>query len=404
MDGLTLALLLAGVLTGVLTGLLPGLHVNTLAAVGLAVLPAVGLPGLLFILAVGTVHTVVNILPATFLGVPDEDDVLVMLPAHRLLQEGRGQEAVMVSAAASLLAVLIATALHPVYTWLLVGPPGLLGRLDAVLPVALGIAALALIVSERHRGLRGLAWAVALLGLSGILGLWALDLPVRSWLPVPPTPLLPLLGGLFGAPGLVVALRSGEPLAVQAPPRRQRLPGRPVAAGIALAGITAVLPGVTGAVATTLAPRRREEPLDAVAALSAINTAHAVLAVQVLWIAGRVRTGLAEAAERLVPGLHAGAAATGDILATLLLAGACGALATVALAVPMARHADRLPSRALAAATLGFLVLVVVAATGPVGLGLFVVAALLGLVPLAAGVRRVHLAGCLLVPVFTWSL
>lgn len=404
MDGLTLGLVAVGSLVGVLTGLLPGLHVNTLAAVGLAALPAAGPPGLVFLLAVGTVHTFVNILPATFLGVPDEDDVLVMLPAHRLLQEGRGQEAVAVSAAASLVAVLVAAALHPLYAWLLVGPPGLLDRLDGVLPWALGLAALALLASERHRGPRAVAWAIALLGLSGLLGLWALELPVRSRLPVPPTALLPLLGGLFGAPGLLVALRSRTPIAHQARPRGPGLPPWPVGGGIVLAAATAVLPGVTGAVATTLAPRRPDRPLDAVAALSAINTAHAVLAVQVLWVAGRVRTGLAEAAERLVPGLRVGAPATGDLLAVLVLAGALGAAATWALAVPLARHADRLPTHLLAGATLAFLVAVVALVTGAVGLGLFAAAALLGLVPLAAGVRRVHLAGCLLVPVFTWSL
>ena len=80
--------ILIGAALGIATGLVPGLHVNTLAAVALALpwLPPEG--AAMALVAVGTVHTIVNILPATYVGAPDEDDVTVVLPAHRLLQAG----------------------------------------------------------------------------------------------------------------------------------------------------------------------------------------------------------------------------------------------------------------------------------------------------------------------------
>ena len=98
---------LIGVLLGALSGLIPGLHANTFAGI----VSAAAVP-LAFVLGADSiccllvscmiVHTFLDAVPSTFIGVPDADTVLSVLPAHQLYLAGNGEEAVRLSALGSL--------------------------------------------------------------------------------------------------------------------------------------------------------------------------------------------------------------------------------------------------------------------------------------------------------------
>ncbi|MBN2603476.1 MAG: tripartite tricarboxylate transporter permease, partial [Candidatus Thermoplasmatota archaeon] len=100
-----------GVLTGIATGLLPGLHVNNIALILLSMSGSVVLSlsflvnyGIsenfillllcVYIITTSLSHTFHDTIPTTFLGAPEEDTALSVLPAHSLLLEGKGFEAV----------------------------------------------------------------------------------------------------------------------------------------------------------------------------------------------------------------------------------------------------------------------------------------------------------------------
>ena len=120
---------LLGSLAGIITGLVPGIHVNTVAYVILAsqsliISMAVWAFGwaspssleLLIIvscLVIGNVitHTFLDFIPSVFLGAPDSDTALSLLPGHRMMLAGRGYEAVKYSVIGSLGAVFGALAL-----------------------------------------------------------------------------------------------------------------------------------------------------------------------------------------------------------------------------------------------------------------------------------------------------
>lgn len=395
---------LVGVAVGIITGLLPGLHVNTIAAVAFAVVPAAGPIGAVFLLAVGTVHTIVNILPATYLGAPDEDDVLAVLPAHRLLLAGRGAEAVAVSVAASLTGVILAFGLGWGLHRLFAGPAA--WWIDAATPWVLVLVVLVLWMQEARHGPWGPLKAATVSLLAGGLGWTSANVPLAPWVAVPPSTLLPLLGGLFGAAGLTVAFQ--QPTRVPWQPDPQRMVRRPVPAalGSVLAGATALMPGLTAAVATAMVPGIRGRPLHAVAAMSAINTAHAVLAIVVWLSTGRIRTGLADALQQWSPMRWVGVGPTPSAawpLAVILAAAVLGAGATIVLDHALRRHVDRLPSRALAAFGLAFLTVLVAVLSGWTGLLVYGIAIAVGRMPLRLGVRRVHLVACLIVPALIWT-
>lgn len=396
---------LAGAAIGVMTGLLPGLHVNTIAAVAFAFTPAPGPAAAMFLLAVGTVHTIVNILPATYMGAPDEDDILAVLPAHRLLLAGRGAEAVGVSVAASLTGVLAALGIGWGLHLLLQGPGA--QWVDAVTPTALILVMVVMWFQEARHGLRGPLKAATVSLLAGALGWTSSRVALSPWVQVTPSTLLPLLGGLFGAAGLTLALQRPPIVPWQPDARRTVRRPLPAAIGSLLAGATALMPGLTAAVATAMVPGIRGRPLHAVAAMSAINTAHAVLAIFVWLSTARVRTGLADALDQWSPMQWVGPWPTTSVaipMIIILAAAVIGAGATMALDHVLRRRIDRLPSRALAATGLVFLTALVVALSGWTGLLLYFIAIAVGRMPLRLGVRRVHLVACLIVPALIWTV
>ncbi len=389
-------LLVTGVLVGTLTGLLPGLHVNTLAAVALAATPP-GEAMALWLVAVGTTHTVVNILPATYLGAPGEDTALAVLPAHRLLLQGQGPLAVATSIRASVAAATVAALAVLPYRWLMDRPGQVLALLDAsTLYILLAVSAM-LVLGSQTRIRAALVFTAA-----GALGLVARDVPMPSG----SSHLLPLLGGLFGVPTLLWSLRDPPTL-----PRQHAASPTPdlgaVGRGVAAAAWTAVLPGLTAAVATAVAGRRRDTAAGTVATLSAVNTAHAVLALAVLWITGRTRTGLADATQQGFAVQSWGTGPPGALQWVLLTAVASALMAALVTSlIDKMAHGTihHLPPRLLPAVGFFIVVILTLWLTHAWGVALLAVAALVGTLPLVWGTWRVHLVGALIVPIIIGRL
>jgi putative membrane protein len=404
-----------GAVTGLAAGLVPGLHVNTVCVVALATAGVAGPTLAVALTAMAMAHAFSSILPSTYLGAPGEETLLSALPAHRMLLQGRGPDAVRAGLDGSLTGVVAGLAVLLPYKWLLGEPVRALAMLASNTAwILLAVLAL-LLFRERRRGVRGLAWASLIVALSGGLGLVSTRLNVDAFVPVAATPLLPLLSGLFGAPALLETLRARPVVPDQAPPapvprRLRRSMARSCLAGTLAAGATAVLPGVSSSVAAAMARVRAggDDARPVLGMLGAIATSHLVLTFAVLWLSGNARTGLAVAVAGLwnVQAWTAGAAPLP--LRLLLLAGVAAALLgyllTAAVAAPAARLMPRLPPRPVALAALAVMVSLVVLFSGAWGMLVFAAAIPVGLLPLAAGLGRVHLTGCLLVPVIVYRL
>jgi len=99
---------LLGAFFGCLTGLVPGMHVNTIALILLSLTPMLPFPAIIvcvIIVSTCIAHSFVNLIPGTFLGAPDEN-ALSVLPAHKMLIEGNGYQAVFLSAVGSFGAIV----------------------------------------------------------------------------------------------------------------------------------------------------------------------------------------------------------------------------------------------------------------------------------------------------------
>ena len=100
------------IFAGTITGLIPGIHINLIGAI------LVSLSVTLFysvnpiyiivlIVAMAITHTFVDFIPSVFLGCPDTDTELSVLPGHELLKQGEGYEAILLTCYGSLAAIFI---------------------------------------------------------------------------------------------------------------------------------------------------------------------------------------------------------------------------------------------------------------------------------------------------------
>jgi putative membrane protein len=103
--------LLAGVLAGTFSGLFPGIHINligifmiSLSTSYLSFLDPIYFA--VFITAMAITHTFVDFIPSVFLGCPDTDTELSILPGHMLLKQGKGYAAVMLACYGNLIGII----------------------------------------------------------------------------------------------------------------------------------------------------------------------------------------------------------------------------------------------------------------------------------------------------------
>ena len=146
--------------------------------------------------------------------------------------------------------------------------------------------------------------------------------------------------------------------------------------------------------------------------VAAINMANLMSNFVALFVILRTRSGAAKAAqgilgEGLVPwnDIWAVPWQLGAILAAILASSVLAYFMTLKLGRLFARHFHKVPYRKLILAVAVTLVVLVFMLSGPLGLVIMGIATLIGLVPPTVGVKRVHLMGCLILPLLvTWAL
>ncbi len=426
-------LVLLGFGTGAVTGLAPGLHVNNVAALVLATRaswiafvlgpwsssdPAtLGLLLSCYLLATAVSHGVFDFVPSVFLGAPTEETALSILPGHRMLLAGEGPRAVALAARGSVLGTAFAAVALVPLRWLLAEPVGLAAAFRPWTWLFLAGMLAAMLATEfrgrRHRARRVLraAWVqllAGLLGLAVLRGVSGLD---------PNAALFPLFSGLFGLPTLVLGLwtKPGsipEQRTDSLPPVSLAEAGQAARGAVAGAAVS-WLPGLSGGAAATLASlgrSRKLPPSGFMVLLGAVSSSTAVLSVTVLFMIGRARSGTAAAVQELLgsPGSWPSWAAIPESVVWLVLA----SVAAAALAAPVAGFVgrslgpwwSRADPRKLSGATLAVLGGLILLASGVVGAAVALLACLVGLIPVRAGVRRIQLMASLLVPVLVGYL
>lgn len=380
---------------GVVSGLLPGLHANNMAFLLAAVAPSVpGPPTLVGVamLSAGVVHTFLDIAPALALGVPDPAMAASALPGHRLVLEGRGGEALRLSALGSGLAVVLAVPLAAPLTAVMVAAEPFL---SAHRSVVLGVVTLALFGTESTP--RTILGGMLAFTASAGLGLVVLDLQTNPPLGVGSV-LTPLFAGLFGAPVLLEAM-SGNGVPEQHDAQitlSRRSVGGLGAVGSVCGAVVGYVPGVSSAIAATLAlvaVPGRYGGRGFVVATSGVNTANTIFALFALVALGAPRTGVLVALERTNVPIDLPV-----LLTSVGIAAVVGFAGVIVVGDTYLSAVGAIDYTTLSVCVLGLLCLVSYLFAGLLGIGIFAVSTVVGLLPVWFTVQRAHLMGVLLGP------
>ncbi|HUL61772.1 MAG TPA: tripartite tricarboxylate transporter permease [Methanocella sp.] len=415
--GLLLASLAGGIAIGAIAGLLPGVHVNNTSALLLGLAPAMAASGVgpLYVAVAIVTSTVaqsfLDIVPSIFLGAPDDATVLAVMPGHRMLLDGRGIEAVRLSAAGSGLAI--------VASLLLILPLSLVFEFaypvmwDHMALILAAISAFVILSNGRGSPFSDPA-AIVRIGQGAFIFASASLLGVLSFAAEPalvpvigiaePTVLLPLLSGLFGAPLLFLSA-SSEPEVPRQAHHDFSLEGRQIGKAALMGTVAGAMvswfPAVSAGVATTVTSMfaQRDEDADRryLIAVSGVNTANAIFSLVALYVIGRPRSGAVAAAQEVLGGTI-GYDVFVFFLAVVCVSGVVSYLLTLAAGGWAAEAFSRVNYRYMNRGVLLFLGAMCLLMAGAAGLALFLVAAAVGMAAHLLNVKKTCLMGVLLVP------
>jgi len=416
--GLLLSILL-GVFLGVISGLTPGIHPNTFALIISSFVIFSGfnpLYAVVIILSASVTNSFLDIIPSIFIGAPDPEMVLTVLPSHEMVLEGRGLEAVRLSALGSLLSVFL--------SFLLIFPLSLIftnfyDEITEHMVMILVMVSALLILSESEERIEGEGKlriifpnlkALFVFLLSGALGYVAFER--EFWMSssiLQTSVLFPLLSGLFGASFLITSVLSSPEIPEQKEsnseiPRGIKLRGAVI--GSLAGSFVAWIPGISSSVATVLSrlflPKSSYSREEFIVSLSGVNTSNMILSLIALYMIGKARTGAMVYIREIHPEIS-----FQELLSFLLLILGVSMLSyhlTIFFGRIFARIVEKVNYAKLCTTILLFLTSLVLLLGGLFALSVYLISTLIGLIPPRIGVRRVNCMSSLLLPLIFYYL
>lgn len=442
-----------GICLGIVTGLIPGIHVNTISFMiisslsGLLLFASRLLSGfglttselLIFLsmLVIGCLitHTFLNFIPATYFGAPEGETALSVLPAHRMLLEGRGYEAVKASSLGSFAALFFSLLLIIPARMIMGNPINLYDRLVPLIPLILFSVVFILVLQEGRSLLdyKPKLIAAGLFLLSGLLGFIVLSptgLHAYAWtpikqegLPIASMMLFPMFTGLFGISNLLVSLMDEPEIPDQKTEgtkikldKKGQLRG--IVNGSMSGGLVGWLPGITAAAATTVTSlftpdslSQEEKSREFIIAVSAVDTACAIFTLVALFIILRARSGAMQAVLELNEANIQGWTNVFEIpslflllLFSVIISGTVAHFLTLSLGKTFAGIHKKIGYKKISKTIIIFLLILMFLLSGPLGLIIGMISTSIGLIPPLYGLRRVHLMGCIIFPIMLFFL
>jgi len=380
-----------GTLAGTITGLIPGLHINLIAAFTITL--AIDNPLLFacFIVAMAITHTFLDFLPSIFLGLPQEDTALSLLPGHRLLLKGYGYAAAKLTLIGSFYGFIVALIFLPLYFKFL---PLAWPYLKKTVPFFLLAISFWLILKENKKIL-----ALITFLLSGALGILTLNFKTLS------QPLLPLFTSLFGLPLLFLSIKNKVKIKKQkiVELKLKRSEGiKPVFAGLLSSTLVSIYPALGPGQAAIIGSDLfgKLSTRSFLILLGSINTIVMLFSFISAYAINKPRTGIAVALLNIL-----GEITLKQLLFLLVIAflAACfSVFIFIFIAKKIARNIGKINYSFLCLISLIFIIAINLFVSGVYSLIILATGFFIGLIPNIKGLRRIHLMGCLVLPVLSF--
>ena len=389
---ITIALLL-GVISGTLTGITPGIHINMVAAIllGLSTLLLAHFSPIIlviFLIAMAISHTFIDYIPSIFLGAPDEDNFLSILPGHEMLIQGKAYSAVVYTLYGSLAGLIIILIFSPLFILYL---PLIYPHAQRIMLFILLLTSFFLIYFEKNKKI----WAIIIFLLSGFLGLATLNLGLND-------SLLPLFTGLFGISSLLTSIMKKQKI----PPQKitkiksikmsRKSLFKSLFASIIASPLCSFLPGLGSGQAAIIGSEISGEldKKEFLFLVGAVNIIVLGLSFITLYTIDKYRTGIAANIAKL---MTLSLKDVYIILGVMVLTGILAFFLTIFIAKIFTKFISKINYQLLSLVIIILLCLLVHIFSGTLGILVLIVSSSLGLTCILLGIRRTHLMGCLLI-------
>ena len=338
-------------------------------------------------------HIFLDFLPSIFLGAPEESTALSVLPGHSMLLEGKGYEAIRLTTFGSYYGLLIMVAITPLFLIFLQPLYSFIQNYIAYILIA---ASIFLILKEKQKFLAFFVFA-----LSGVLGIITLNFYTIK------EPLFPLLTGLFGTSMLLISIsqRTKIPKQIISKSKLDKKETlRVFFASIISGSICSFMPGLGASQAAVLGSEMsgKIDKKGFLVLLGAIGTIVTGLNFIALYAIQKPRSGTAIIVGKILAELSIQTLIA--ILATALVAGSIAVFVTLFCAKHFLKIIEKVNYQKLCIAVLLILSTMSILISGFWSLPILITATALGIITNIWGIRKMHLMGCLILPVILYFL
>lgn len=389
--------IILGIIAGTITGLIPGIHIN-LVATFLLVYFTVLIQFfeinhlIIFILCMGTIHTFVDFIPSILFGVPSSDTALSVLPAHKLVLEGKAYEAIFLSSIGSLFGLFFVYLTSPIFYFSL---EYMYNSIKNYIPYLLIFTLVSLLLLEKK--IKKIVYATIIITLSGALGMLILNTNLTN------DPLLLLFTGLFGISSIFLSLKDENSIYPKQIFKLKFKVDREFLKAISVGGICSsicsVSPGIGNSQAATLASLffKEIEAKIFIVVTSAINTINFTLSIITFYLIDRARNGAIVAISNIIEKIN-----TQEMLLYLLIVfitAIVGFIVTLLIGKTSIKIITKLNFKIINYTLLILLFSVIFFLNSFIGIIILLCSASIGVLCVLLEVRRVHLMAVLLIPV-----
>ena len=383
--------LLCGVISGTFTGVSPGIHINLIATIVISltgIFPTTAF--LIFIVSMSITHTFIDFVPSIFLGAPDEDTALGVLPGHDFLLKGKAHEAVLLTIIGSSMAILLFLLVTPLFILLV---PKIFPFIQRMMAFILIWACFFLIYNEKKSKLLTLIIFI----LAGFLGISSMNLSSNS--------LLPLLTGLFGSSSLIYSIQQKTIIPKQEITKlklNKKEIIKPAIATTLISPIFSFLPGLGSSEAAIISSQIiKQSKQQFLILLGSINTFVISVSFLTLFLINKSRSGVASALQQI---MTITSKELIIIYIVIIISAIISIFLTIKLSKIFAKNIHKINYSKISLAVLVLLVIIILLFSGIFGFLIFISSTFLGLSCTYLNVRKGFLTGSLLIPTILFYL
>ncbi|MBT3416547.1 hypothetical protein HON86_01480 [Candidatus Woesearchaeota archaeon] len=391
--------IILGCIAGIITGLIPGIHINLVSVLILSFsvsLLEITSPIIvsIFIISMAITHTFLDTIPAIFLGAPEADTALSILPGHKLLSEGRGYHAVILTLIGSLFSIILAIIFAPIIAIII-------NKIYPYLSKIMGHILIVTSIFLISKDSKSKYWAFIIFMLAGVLGIATLNFPNLE------NPLFPLLSGMFGTSGLIISLNQKVKIPAQIISElkiKKKTISQAVGASFVAGSLCSFMPGLGPSQAAIIGSQltKKMEREGFLILIGGLNTINIIMSFIALYILDKARNGAIITVSKIM-----GSFSLSNLILFLGVALVVAGIATF-LTINLTKIFSKIMTKVNYTKLCISIIILIFGLTiflsGKYGLLILTVSTALGIVPPLIGVGRNHLMGCLLLPVILYFI